>query len=362
MCDAGRCRTVEISGCVACQSAIDCSDGSGCTVDTCDGGICRRADVPACMPCVDAIDCDDANPCTTDMCVGEGVCQHAEMPACALCTSARDCNDGDPCTRDACGSDGSCQLTEIPGCVPCDIAADCEDGNICTREICSEGVCRHEIRTACAQCLPGIEICGDGVDNDCDGVMDCADPSCSAAPGCEAGGDDAEICGDCQDNDGDGLVDYEDPDCCGEMLHLELRSLKLRTRGTVYRSRKRFRMRAMYAPFTWGDFDPTRQDTSVQISDDLGPVFCTTVEHEHWKPRRQVHVAFRDRRMEFAGGLRDGRFSARHDGSIRFKTRGPISTLRVPRSQDVRITVRVGDRCSTMRGALHAQGKKLRYP
>jgi len=314
------------------------------------------------MPCVDAIDCDDDNPCTVDVCAGEGVCSHADMSGCSLCASAGDCNDDDPCTRDACGPDGGCRITELAGCLPCEVAADCKDTNVCTRDTCSEGVCRHDIRGACAQCVPDVEICGDAVDNDCDGSVDCADPNCAAAPGCESAGCDAEVCGDCQDNDGDGLVDYEDPDCCGEMLHLELSSLKLKTRGTVYRSRKRFRMRAVYAPFTWADFDPTSQDTSVQISDDLGPVFCTTVGAEHWKPKRRIHVAFRDRRIEFAGGLRDGRFSMPRDGTIRFKTRGPISTLRVPRSDDVRITVRVGDRCSTMRGALRAQRKTLRYP
>jgi len=33
-------------------------------------------------------------------------------------------------------------------------------------------------------CVPVTEVCTDGVDNDCDGLIDCADPDCSAAPSC----------------------------------------------------------------------------------------------------------------------------------------------------------------------------------
>jgi hypothetical protein len=47
---------------------------------------------------------------------------------------------------------------------------------------------------------PGaVEVCDDGVDNDCDGLVDCADPDCT--------------CGHCVDNDGDGYYVY-DPVWC----------------------------------------------------------------------------------------------------------------------------------------------------
>lgn len=69
-----------------------------------------------------------------------------------------------------------------------------------------------------------VEICGDGIDNDCNGIAD--EPGCSVcAPVevCGNGKDDncdcvvdnctGEICNDGIDNDGDGLADGDDPAC-----------------------------------------------------------------------------------------------------------------------------------------------------
>lgn len=46
--------------------------------------------------------------------------------------------------------------------------------------------------------------CNDGLDNNCNGLVDAADPGCQVA---------TEICNDGIDNDGDGLIDCADPDC-----------------------------------------------------------------------------------------------------------------------------------------------------
>ena len=62
---------------------------------------------------------------------------------------------------------------------------------------------------------PGPDICGDGLDNDGDRLVDCQDPECAGQAGPE--GQRCQltetICGDGLDNDGDGAVDCDDPGC-----------------------------------------------------------------------------------------------------------------------------------------------------
>src|SRR5438552_1030376 len=58
--------------------------------------------------------------------------------------------------------------------------------------------------------------CVNGVDDDGDGLVDCADPDCDGSGSCPE--NTAARCSDGRDNDGDGLVDCNDPNCaafCG---------------------------------------------------------------------------------------------------------------------------------------------------
>lgn len=60
--------------------------------------------------------------------------------------------------------------------------------------------------------------CDDGVDNDRDGMTDCADSDCTAEARCQPGGGSENTnarCSDWVDNDGDGAVDCDDRDCEG---------------------------------------------------------------------------------------------------------------------------------------------------
>lgn len=61
--------------------------------------------------------------------------------------------------------------------------------------------------------------CSDGVDNDGDGLIDCADPDCAgkAGPFCTCGAESAAAgtCTDGCDNNGNGLTDCADPGCKG---------------------------------------------------------------------------------------------------------------------------------------------------
>lgn len=58
---------------------------------------------------------------------------------------------------------------------------------------------------------PVPEDCGNGVDDDGDGAVDCADADCASTPDCAP----PEDCGNGLDDDLDGRVDCEDTDCEG---------------------------------------------------------------------------------------------------------------------------------------------------
>ncbi len=65
----------------------------------------------------------------------------------------------------------------------------------------------------------GIEFCGDGVDNNGNGLIDCKDPSCLVNADCQTSisisAAKAEKCNDGRDNDNNTLTDCRDPACIG---------------------------------------------------------------------------------------------------------------------------------------------------
>lgn len=79
--------------------------------------------------------------------------------------------------------------------------------------------CEDKSRIYCFEVIrANTEDCDDGVDNDGDGLTDCADDYCAGQTGgdgaiCEP--DKETICGDGGDNDGDGFVDCSDSNCDG---------------------------------------------------------------------------------------------------------------------------------------------------
>lgn len=134
-----------------------------------------------------------------DVC-GGGNCTDADNDnyfAESNCGTGVDCNDSDPDINEG--------ATEV-----------CDDGidNDCDGKIdCADNECD-------AQCSPtSPEVCNDGIDNDGDRKVDCADRDCRKDPVCTDGGDTGgsegkgKTCSDGQDNDGDGAIDCADSDC-----------------------------------------------------------------------------------------------------------------------------------------------------
>lgn len=58
-----------------------------------------------------------------------------------------------------------------------------------------------------ARVVPEADNCGDGVDNEGDGLVDCLDPDCVGTPAC------IENCTNGVDDDADGMIDCADADC-----------------------------------------------------------------------------------------------------------------------------------------------------
>jgi len=242
----------------------------------------------------------------------------------------------------------------IPGCQRCDVPADCDDGDRCTIETCTGNVCGHQHDSKC-DLTP--ENCSDGIDNDGDGKIDCADSDCANAPECRP----REICGNCIDDDGDGLVDGEDPDCCaGAPQWVDVKRIRLRAGSpNPHRNRIRLKIRTKTG---LANFDPMTQDTSVQLRDTQGELFCTTIASGHWKHPHTRLFKFKDKAGTFAGGLRQGRFKMRKNGKIAFATRGKKMSLRQSDGKNVLVTIRVGDQCLKEMRTLRVKKKALVFP
>jgi len=66
-------------------------------------------------------------------------------------------------------------------------------------------------------CIPVTEVCDNGADDDCDDLVDCADPDCDGDPACDCVPE-PEVCDDGIDNDCDTLVDCDDGDCAADPI------------------------------------------------------------------------------------------------------------------------------------------------
>ena len=59
--------------------------------------------------------------------------------------------------------------------------------------------------------------CGDGADDDGDGLIDCDDTDCAQSPSCNSVTPEQD-CANGQDDDGDGLTDCDDSDCASNPI------------------------------------------------------------------------------------------------------------------------------------------------
>ena len=121
-------------------------------------------------------------------------------------------------------------------------------------------------------------------------------------------------------------------------------------------------MKSRYAAAMPAGFDPMSQDTSIQISDPDGQIFCHTVAAPNWKHPRTRLFRFKDKKQLFAAGLRMGKFRVKRNGELMFVTRGKNVSMRATDGKKVRVTVRVGNQCATTEMSLRPKRKALVFP
>ena len=138
----------------------------------------------------------DAEPDTGEAVCGNGDCEEEGGESCSSCPEdcgACECETDADCPHGQVCGDGKCVLT-------CTTDEDCGPGGLCLLGYCLDGL---------------AVLCGNDVDDDADGLVDCRDPDCYSN-GCYADclqEDDDASCSDGMDNDGSGASDCRDDNC-----------------------------------------------------------------------------------------------------------------------------------------------------
>ena len=187
-------------GTLACNVTCDGFDTSGCSgCPVCDNdGVCEAGE--DCFNC--AGDCVSGT--TSGAACGNGVCEAGDGEDCVTCPA--DCNgvqNGKPAGRFCCGAGGGTNPLPCSDPVCTSGGFSCTDVpqppvSFCCGDLMCEG---SESCSNCAlDCTDGAEICTGGVDEDCDGAVDCADSDCSLVPACTGGACGDGVCDSASEN------------------------------------------------------------------------------------------------------------------------------------------------------------------
>jgi hypothetical protein len=150
-----------------------------------------------------------------------------------------------------------------------------------------------------------------------------------------------EICGNCIDDNLNGLTDFEDPACCsgsaGQVFITDLRRGKIKPRAA---DESLLKLRSILAIGSF-DMDPAADDMQLQVRVIDGPeVLCTMLPPGSFIRKGQV-FKFKNRDGSVAGAqnLRLVAVKLARSGEVRFKARGKRAQFTTPSSGALRITV-----------------------
>src|SRR5206468_4867027 len=115
------------------------------------------------------------------------------------------------------------------------------------------------------------------------------------------------------------------PQCCAQPMALAVDRVTLRPPPARVRG-DRLRLQAIYSEVTPALFDPLKQDTSLQLSDASGTLFCTTIPAGRFRHTQRLVFAFTDRAARAAGGLERVEFRINRRGNLLFRRAAAAST------------------------------------
>jgi hypothetical protein len=148
-----------------------------------------------------------------------------------------------------------------------------------------------------------------------------------------------EICGNCIDDDNNGLTDFEDPACCPARQSFAMSVTRglLRPGGTT----TRLRLKSLLATSGLENVDPLREDVFLQIRAEKGPeLLCAKVPADKIM---RMHGAFKfwDRKhlVASAKGLDDLSLKVRRNRSVRLSTVGKRVQMQPPSAGALKVTV-----------------------
>lgn len=159
----------------ACNAGTVCIKASKCT-----NGVCLATET---------LDCDDHDVCTDDSCNPLYGCVHTWNTA--DCDDGNACTESDKCKKGTCAGkpvncddgkfcNGAETCDKVKGCIA-GPPPTCDDNNACDQDYCDPVLdkCVHPPLAGKIEGPMGDPTCTDGLDNDCDNLVDEADPDCS---------------------------------------------------------------------------------------------------------------------------------------------------------------------------------------
>lgn len=165
----------------SCTSAEQCTDACFCNgIELCQEGVCVAA--PDSNPCADEVDCtedlcdEEADTCNitprNEVCADADLCNGEE-----ICDPEIGCIDGFPL---ACSDMDACTLDSCDPMMGCGFTLRDLDGDGFPDDRCMGGDdCNDDPVNGAAINPAAVEICDNGIDDNCNRQTDIADPACS---------------------------------------------------------------------------------------------------------------------------------------------------------------------------------------